>query len=58
MHIKIETLVRDLPVIREGEGEGTLESEALGFGIGGNERGMDEEVHELELFGSGKSGPS
>lgn len=47
-----------LPVIRKGEGEKTVEREAVGFGAGGNERGVHETVHELELSGSGKPCPS
>lgn len=57
MQKKIETLVENLvsiPIIRKGEGDKTVEGEALSFGVGGNERGIHETVHELELSGSGK----
>lgn len=57
MQKKIETLVENwvsIPIIRKGEGDKTVEGEAMRFGVGGNERGIHETVHELELSGSGK----
>lgn len=46
--VKEKSLV-SIPVIRKGKDEKSVEREAVRFGVGGNERGIHETVHELGL---------
>lgn len=56
-------LIRDLPVLAEGNCEDPLEGEAVAGAlrvarVGGDERGGHEPLHEVDLLGTGEAGPS